>query len=151
MGTGAVWRDMHWWRLRVGQVGRRRRVRLPGSAPQLGQGLEFREPYCGGISGGGGGVCIVMGCLGCSWGRIGAKVTSIDGARSSQKRPWKKARTLASNASPGMSRGAPIWRPPMGFLNIISGSAYQTRTYKKIKRGTNHGNKTRRQTRGHPS
>ena len=41
---------MRWWRLRVGQVGRRRRVRLHGSAPPLGRGLELLEggegPYC---------------------------------------------------------------------------------------------------------
>ena len=66
--------------------------------------------------GGGGGSVLSWGVSGCSWARIGAKVTSNDGASSSQKRPWRKARTLASKASPEMSRGAPTRRPPMGFL-----------------------------------
>ena len=43
-------------------------------------------------------------------------MTSNEGQSSSQKRPWRKARTLASKASPGMSRGGPSRRPPKGFL-----------------------------------
>ena len=66
--------------------------------------------------GGGGGSVTSWGVSGCSWARIGAKVTSNEGRGSSQKRPWRKARTLASKASPGMSRGAPTRRPPKGFL-----------------------------------
>ena len=66
--------------------------------------------------GGGGGSVLSWGVSGCSCGRIGAKVTSNEGESSSQKRPWRKARTLASKVSPEMSRGAPTRRPPMGFL-----------------------------------
>ena len=66
--------------------------------------------------GGGGGSVTSWGVSGCSWARIGAKVTSNEGRSSSQKRPWRKARTLASKASPAMSRGAPTRRPPKGFL-----------------------------------
>ena len=66
--------------------------------------------------GGGGGSVTSWGVSGCSWARIGAKVTSKEGRSSSQKRPWRKARTLVSKASPAMSRGAPTRRPPNGFL-----------------------------------
>ena len=66
--------------------------------------------------GGGGGSVTSWGVSGCSWARIGLKVTSKEGRSNSQKRPWRKARTLVSKASPAMSRGAPTRRPPNGFL-----------------------------------
>ena len=116
VGAGGAWKELQWWRQRVGQVRQRRRVLLLGSVPLLGQGRELREPYCGGNQGGGGGSVTSWGVSGCSWARIGAKVTSKEGRSSSQKRPWRKARTLASKASPAMSRGAPTRRPPKGFL-----------------------------------
>ena len=100
--------------------GQRRRVRLHCSAPQLGQGLVSRISRAllrRDLEGAGGGGLY---CYGVSRVLMGANRGQsdihIDGARSSKKRPWRKARILASSASPGMSRGAPTRRPPMGFL-----------------------------------
>ena len=76
---------------------------------------NFEGPTAEGSRGGGGSVTS-WGVSGCSWARIGLKVTSKEGRSNSQKRPWRKARTLVSKASPAMSRGAPTRRPPNGFL-----------------------------------